>query len=60
MTGTGSHCEPYHGVFDGAYLHVVGIGTEHEKIFLRANRRQDPKTRCGSAPPNAPRHRTSH
>lgn len=39
MSEGGSRCEPYHGVFTGTHLHVVGLGTEHEKLFLRQNRR---------------------
>lgn len=32
-------CEPYHGAFGGTYLYIVGLHTEHEKLFLRQNRR---------------------
>jgi hypothetical protein len=39
LDSSNRHCEPYHGVFDGTYLYVVGLGTEHEKLFLRSGRR---------------------
>jgi len=33
-------CESYSGIFQGTHFHIVGRGTEHEKIFLRSASRE--------------------
>lgn len=32
-------CAPYHGRWTGTHVHVAGQGTEHERIFLKSNRK---------------------
>lgn len=39
LEGDPYECSSYSGIFQGTHLYVAGRGTEHEKVFLRANRR---------------------
>ena len=38
FTDDAGDCERYHGIFTGTTVFVLGLGTEHERIFLRTTK----------------------